>query len=37
LETGAPIVAAFPSQHNGQPALIIVYENGAIERVRLRK
>jgi hypothetical protein len=37
LETGAPIVAAFPSQHNGQPALIIVYEDGAIERVRLRK
>jgi hypothetical protein len=37
LEMGAPIVAAFPAQHNGQLALIIVYEDGAIERVRLRK
>jgi hypothetical protein len=37
LLTGAPIVAAFPAQRNGQPTLIIVYRNGAIEAIRLAR
>jgi hypothetical protein len=37
LLTGAPIVAAFPAQRNGQPTLIIIYRNGAIEAIRLAR
>jgi len=37
LLTGAPIVAAFPAQQNGQPTLIIIYRNGAIEAIRLAR
>jgi hypothetical protein len=37
LLTGAPIVAAFPAQRNGQPTLIIVYRNGALEAIRLAR
>ena len=37
LEVGAPIVAAFPIRRNGQPMLIVVYENGAMEGIRIRK
>lgn len=37
LLTGAPIVAAFPAQRNGQPILIVVYRNGALEAIRLAR
>ena len=37
LLTGEPIVAAFPAQRNGQPTLIIVYRNGALEAIRLAR
>jgi hypothetical protein len=37
LLTGAPIVAAFPARRNGQPTLIIIYRNGAIEAIRLAR
>jgi hypothetical protein len=37
LLTGEPIVAAFPAQRNGQPTLIIIYRNGAIEAIRLAR
>jgi hypothetical protein len=37
LETGAPIVAAFPIQRNGQPTLVVVYESGAMEGLRIGK
>ncbi len=37
LLTGAPIVAAFPVQRNGQPALIVVYRDGALEALSLRR
>jgi hypothetical protein len=37
LLTGAPIAAAFPAQRNGQPTLIIIYRNGAIEAIRLAR
>ena len=37
LLTGEPIVAAFPAQRNGQPTLIVVYRNGALEAIRLAK
>jgi hypothetical protein len=30
-------VAAFPAQRNGQPTLIIIYRNGAIEAIRLAR
>jgi hypothetical protein len=37
LLTGEPIVAAFPARRNGQPTLIIIYRNGAIEAIRLAR
>jgi hypothetical protein len=37
LLTGEPIVAAFPARRNGQPTLIIVYRNGALEAIRLAR
>jgi len=37
LLTGEPIVAAFPVQRNGQPTLIVVYRNGALEAIRLAR
>lgn len=37
LLTGAPIVAAFPAQRNGRPALIVVYWDGALEALSLRR
>jgi hypothetical protein len=37
LLTGEPIVAAFPAQRNGQPTLIVVYRNGALEAIRLAR
>jgi hypothetical protein len=37
LLTGAPIVAAFPAWRNGQPTLIVVYRNGALEAIRLAR
>jgi hypothetical protein len=37
LLTGAPIVAAFPARRNGQPTLIVVYRNGALEAIRLAR
>jgi hypothetical protein len=37
LLTGEPIVAAFPARRNGQPTLIVVYRNGALEAIRLAR
>jgi hypothetical protein len=37
LLTGEPIVAAFPARRNGQPTLIIIYRNGALEAIRLAR
>jgi hypothetical protein len=37
LLTGEPIVAAIPARRNGQPTLIVVYRNGALEAIRLAR